>query len=105
MADKAYVGWAIVELMGHRRLGGHISPVVQYGAEMARIDVACDPPVTQFYGGAAIFSVTPTSEELARAVGRGSVPQPVHPWEMAPRLPPSERVPDDDDELTEGDVG
>ena len=35
----AYEGWAIVELMGHRRLGGRVSEAVQYGVAMLRLDV------------------------------------------------------------------
>ncbi|MGE5801580.1 MAG: hypothetical protein ACM358_04945 [Gemmatimonadota bacterium] len=61
-----FEGWAIVELMGHRKLAGHVSEVTIAGAAMLRLDVPSEPPVTQFYGGAAIYCITPTSEELAR---------------------------------------
>lgn len=36
---ESYEGWAILELMGHRRLGGRVSQVEQYGVPMLRIDV------------------------------------------------------------------
>lgn len=51
---EAYEGWAILELMGHRRLGGQVSEVTQYGAAMLRLDVhgldATKPAIaTQYY--------------------------------------------------------
>lgn len=45
MADdaKVFEGWAIVELMGHRRLGGYVHEVELAGAAMLRIDVPEHP--------------------------------------------------------------
>lgn len=73
--------WAIVEIMGHRKLYGRIREEERFGAKMLRIDVpkptaprtlfdAADgrpeqPPVswvTQWYGGPSIFSLTLTDE-------------------------------------------
>lgn len=34
-----YEGWAILELIGHRRLAGEVSEVTMYGSSMLRIDV------------------------------------------------------------------
>lgn len=36
---SAYEGWAIVELMGHRRLGGRVGEAEAYGAKLLRLDV------------------------------------------------------------------
>jgi len=71
MNSVGYEGWAIVEIMGHRRLAGHVSEATIAGAPMLRIDVpgkeeGAPPKATQFYGGASIFCLTPTTEELAR---------------------------------------
>ena len=86
MGDKtAFEGWAIVELMGHRRLAGLVSEAVQYGVPMLRLDVpgpSGTPLATQFYGGAALYCVTPTTEEIARAVAASSRPAPVQRWEL-----------------------
>jgi hypothetical protein len=51
----AYEGWAICELMGHRRLAGSVSQAEQYGAVFLRLDVPGpdDTFTTQFYGGGA----------------------------------------------------
>jgi hypothetical protein len=82
----AYEGWAIVELMGHRRLAGKVGQAEQYGTAMLRLDVYVDgddPTATQFYGAPAIYCVTPTTEQIARAVARRDAPRPVSPWELA----------------------
>lgn len=55
MAEKTgYEGWAIVELMGHRRMAGQVSEAQIAGAPMLRIDVPSSPPATQFYSAAAL---------------------------------------------------
>lgn len=80
--DTSFRGWAILELMGHRKLAGHVSEVTIAGAAMLRLDVPSDPPVTQFYGGAAIYCITPTTEELARQVAAASRPTPISRYEL-----------------------
>lgn len=81
----AYEGWAIVELMGHRRRAGQISEVEMYGAKLLRLDVpiAEGEPVSEFYGGAAIYCVTPAAEDVARAFAlRWGDVRPVKPVEF-----------------------
>lgn len=144
-AEHGFEGWAIVELMGHRRLGAWVSEtdVAGAGAAMLRLDIpnhpwqdgcTCgsddpgnldheahqshchmfrapgdDKPVdvyaTQFYSASALYCLTPTTEEMARAVR--SRPEPVTAWELPrpqlPAAPEPEYVPrdtyeDDEDE-------
>lgn len=104
--DQAFEGWAIVELMGHRRLAGRVSEASQYGVAMLRLDVydADGKVATQFYGGASIYCLTPTTEELARRVGQMSRPSPVQPWEL-PQLPePMACDPSDDRAAEDSDA-
>ena len=80
--------YAIVEVFGHRRLAGRIVEVERFGAKLLRIDVPDGGDFatgfkTQFYGGAALFSITPTEEATERrmnkpyeAPGRSSLPSP-----------------------------
>ena len=78
-----YEGWAIVELMGHRTFGGRISEVEMYGGKLLRLDVydveGDEPAMTQYYGSAAIYCITPATEETAREVGSRSLPRQAPP--------------------------
>jgi hypothetical protein len=102
---KPYEGWAIVELMGHRRLGGVVSEEVVAGVPMLRIDVpavgGAGWSATQYYGGGAIYALTPTTEVMARAVAATNQPAPVQRWEL-PQLA-SARAPDQGIEEAETD--
>lgn len=67
--QPAYEGWAIVELMGHRQTAGKIAEVEMAGAKVLRVDTPGENGemlATQFYGGSAIYCVTPCEEEVAR---------------------------------------
>ena len=60
--------WAVVEIMGFRKLAGRTRQEERFGAKMLRIDIPNkgDPVAhgwtTQFYGGSAIFSFTLADE-------------------------------------------
>ena len=101
MESNAYSGWAIVELMGHRRMGGLVSEAVQYGATMLRLDVPGDDgttEATQFYGGAAIYCITPCAEDVARALAKNAKPAPVQRWELPALAAPKPTLRDGDDD-------
>jgi len=100
---KAFEGWCVLELMGHRRLGGYVRQEEVAGAPFLRIDVPAAGPglsaATQFYSPSAVYCVTPTTEELARAVAASNRPAPVSRYELPA---PTQAVrddswPDDDD--------
>lgn len=81
-----FEGWAIVELMGHRKLAGYVREVTLAGAAMLRLDIPSDPPVTQYYGASSLYCMTPTTEELARSAAQVSRPTPISRYELpAPR--------------------
>lgn len=103
MSDKTtFEGWVILELMGHRRLAGYLCEATIAGGSFVRIDVpaSLDKTVTQFYSPSAIYCITPTTEETARAVARGAQPAPVQRWELPP-APKSEPRSDGDAETEE----
>lgn len=71
VARPAYEGWAIVELMGHRQTAGIVAEVDVGGVRMLRVDTpgpAGDILATQFYGGSAIYCMTPCDEKAARSL-------------------------------------
>ncbi len=107
--ETAFEGWAIVELMGHRRLAGFVTEQQIAGAGFLRLDIVGrdtkvdedDGPevalkggfeggVTQFYSPAAVYCVTPASQDVAVRLGRQSHPAPVSRYELEPARPEPE---------------
>jgi hypothetical protein len=74
--------WAILELMGHRRLAGHVTEQEIAGAAMLRIDIPSDPPATPWYSPQAVYAITPTTEDLCRRFAQQHQPAPVSVWEL-----------------------
>lgn len=97
-SQQSWEGWAILELMGHRRIGGFVSEVSMFGTAMLRIDIPGDDGVvmTQFYSGSSIYCLTPTTEAMARAVAAHNTPVPVQRWELPDIKPAPYRDHQDD---------
>lgn len=96
---RPYEGWAVVEVMGHRRLGGYVRPAEQYGVTMLRVDVPAAgglAAVTQFYGGGSIFCLTPCDEETAARVAAADRSAPVGLLSLPVPRGPGRRDMDDD---------
>lgn len=78
-------GWAVLEIMGHRKLGGLVQFDPPELPGLIRVDVIADgddPIATQYYGPSAIFCMTPTTEEMARRLARACEVRPVARWEL-----------------------
>lgn len=80
MESQTFEEWAILELMGHRKLAGKVSESTIGGAPFVRIDIPGS--ATQFYSPAAVYCITPTTEELARVFAKTNTPQPIELWEL-----------------------
>ena len=93
--DVKYEGfreWAILELMGHRRLAGLITEAQIGGGSFVRIDVpkridGVDKPgeemvATQFYSPGSIYCITPVSESIARRMAMNLQPEPATRWDL-----------------------
>lgn len=88
---EAFEGFALLELMGHRKLAGFVREATIGGGSFVRIDVypgqAALPTLTQFYAPGAIYAITPIAEDLARRLAEGQKPAPVTEWDLPrPRL-------------------
>ena len=87
---ETYEGWSILELMGHRKLGGYVREQEIAGHGFLRIDIpgptgpdgAATAAATQFYSPASVYAITPTTEAMARAVAVRYQPEPVTRWEL-----------------------
>lgn len=96
--EEKFETWAIVELMGHRKIVGRISEEIRFGTVFCRIDVpevphgygenahGTIPAFTQYYGGSSIYCLTPVSENIARLIAQKDQQRPVQPWDI-PNLP------------------
>jgi hypothetical protein len=61
--------WGIVELFGHSKCVGEVSEHQLAGTNFVRVDIPAaedKPAFTRYFGGAAIYSITPCAESLAR---------------------------------------
>lgn len=101
---EPFKGWAILELMGHRRLAGHVQEVTLAGAGMLRIDVPGKDgaDATQFFSPSSVYAMTPCGEATARKVAGSGMPAPVNEWEL-PSLR-GKALPAGRDEAPEGDA-
>jgi len=82
--DKNFEEWCILEMMGHRRISGKVTDAVIGGGAFLRVDIPGkdSKQTTQFYAPGAVYCITPTTEEIARAVALASEPAPVSRWEF-----------------------
>lgn len=86
--DKSsFAEWCILEIMGHRRLGGYVTEAEVGGIPLLRIDVYRGDGSTfsQLYGKAAVYCLTPTTEDVAKAVSKDAG-GPVSRWELPAQL-------------------
>ncbi len=105
--DPVIYEWAMVELFGHRKHYGRTCEVERFGTKLLRIDVplAAAAPLlgepetfeTHFYGGSAIFSFTPMTEEAVRKWADRYRPVPYEPIARLPYAGAASE-PDDDPE-------
>lgn len=111
MADTAFEGWAVLELMGHRQRFGFVREVELAGGKMIRIDIPVNATdhITEYYGCPALYAIRPATEEIVRAEMKryGDDPRPVRPLEYrereTPRIAAVRR--DDDDAGSDGSDG
>lgn len=100
--------WAVLELMGHQRIAGFVREVSLGSAAMLRVDVPeidAIPAFTKFVAPAAIYAVTPCTQEVAMVVIKRDRVTPVTLFAMPPHrqraLPgvSDEEYVDEDDDL------
>ena len=105
IAEALFEGWCILEIMGHRRLGGYIRETNIAGQGFIRLDTFNDQSeveATQFYNPSSIYIITPTTWEIAIGFGLNHRPTPIQKWELpkakAPVVMPP-FIPDDKDDF------
>jgi hypothetical protein len=104
----AFRAWAIVEIFGHERIAGEVSEQIVAGHGFVRVDVPAldgQAAFTRLYGQAAIYSITPVSEDIARRAAAGMRVRPVNVYLAALPAPVESDSRDDveNDELNNAD--
>ena len=86
--EEGFEAWVVLELLGHRRLGGYLREQEIAGAAFLRIDVPGNDgnAFTQFVNPSSVYAITPTTEEVAREIAR-QAPAPVTRWDVSALLP------------------
>lgn len=83
--EGTFEGWVIIELLGHRKLGGYLKEQAIAGANFLRLDIPTTdgkPAATQFYAPSAVYCITPVTEQVAIGYGSSHQPLPVQRWEL-----------------------
>lgn len=96
--------WAVVELMGHVKSAGQVNEESHFGTVLLRLDVPeVDgmPARTEFYGGTAIYRLTPCDEQVARLVLKQNRQVPVVILELPRPQFGQSSLPFEEDELEE----
>lgn len=110
MTQEKFDQWALVEVFGHQRFAGRVTEQSIGGCSFVRVDVPAHeaggemvPAYTKLFGQGAIYSITPISEDVARAALRRITSEPLSVYipELHPRPAyealPSRFAPSDDD--------
>ena len=75
--------WAIVELMGHQKIAGKVSEETRLGTVLLRVDVpeieGCGA-FTRYFGGSAVYGITPTDEPTVMEFLQWHRPKPVQAY-------------------------
>lgn len=94
--QNSFNQWCVVEIFGHKRIAGLVSEQAIGGQSFVRVDVPAvgdQAAFTQMFGAGAIYSIIPTTQEIATAFAARNVGAPISPYDIKqPALP----KPDDD---------
>lgn len=103
---KPFDQWGLVEVMGHQKYAGRVSEETIGGASFVRVDVPeCDgvPAFTKLLGAGSIFAITPTTEAIAREVGKRWQCRPINVFDLPAMQQAQLTRAAHDDELPEED--
>jgi hypothetical protein len=123
--ESKFDQWGVVEVMGHKKFAGHITEQVVAGSALVRVDVPevvvvdynrverTFAPFTKLVGVGSVYAITPTTEEIARAMAKEIAKYDGDPLPV--RIPAERQLPastedavvvgaesDDDDEAWDG---
>jgi len=106
MTQERFDSWAIVELFGHTRVAGRVTNQSIGGCSFVRVDVPetkNGQAFTKLYGSGAIYGMTLTDEQTARAAAEHFAPEPFSKFEIQRYLLPEGKADEDEDDFDDED--
>jgi hypothetical protein len=85
MQQEKFDQWGIIELFGHQQIAGRISEQQIGGASFVRVDVPetkKQKGYTKLFGSGAIYGISITDEETARAAAGYYQKLPIEEWRL-----------------------
>lgn len=83
--------WGIIELFGHTTTAGKISEQKIGDEVFIRVDIPITQPLSKLYGKGAIYSITPTSEDVVKLFVKRFQPKPLNIY-----MPEIKQLPQED---------
>lgn len=80
--------FAVIEMMGHRKIVGLVTESDISGGQLLRVDVLNadgEAERTEYIGVGSIYCLTIVSEEAAKAVAARNAPRPAWAWNLPQR--------------------
>lgn len=97
--------YAVVEMMGHRKIVGLVTESDISGGQLIRVDVlgsTGEPERTEYVGVGSIYCLTIVTEEVAKKTAQSYAPRPA--WAYGLESRPDRQLPDgDDDDYQDGE--
>ncbi len=90
--QTTFDSWAVIELFGHSVIVGRVTEASIGGCSFLRVDVPAtngQAEFTRFFGNGAIYSMTPVTEDVARAALLRHTPRPVSAYGILPAATPN----------------
>lgn len=84
-STTTFAEWAIVELLGHRRVAGYLQETQLAGSGFLRLDIPDapnQPGRTQFIAPGSVYAIHPVTEAVATAFAANAHAEPVSQWDL-----------------------
>lgn len=84
--QEQFEEWALLELFGHQRIAGKVTNATIGGGSFIRVDVPGtkkdEVAFTRYYSPSSIYSISPVTERVARALAAKLDVAPVSRWDL-----------------------
>lgn len=84
-SDNTFAAYGIVEVMGHQTYAGRITEQTIAGSGFIRVDIprtSSDEPFSKLFSPGSIYAITPTTEEIARAMAERYAQRPLTLYDL-----------------------